>query len=122
MLRYYAKDSTEQFFRRHFGFEAPDWKPHYLYTLQTQQKEFTAKDFSTCTFKVADIKDYQQDKNNCEVGRMQFSKAIYNQDQTKAWLYYEFFCGGTCGMGEVLTVEKVKHKWVIKRADQQWIS
>ncbi|QHL88455.1 hypothetical protein GU926_13835 [Nibribacter ruber] len=122
MLRYYAKDSTERFFRRHFGFEAPDWKPHYLYTLQTQQTDFTAKDFSTCTFKVADIKDYRRDKNNCEVGRMQFSKVIYNKDQTKAWLYYEFHCDGNCGTGDVLTVEKVKNKWVIKKTAGQWIS
>ncbi|WP_192822256.1 hypothetical protein [Rufibacter sp. LB8] len=122
ILRALPIDSAEYLMGKRLGFQESEWKPSYLINLQSPQKEFKSKNFQACTFRVADIQHYQIDRSTCEIGRFQFSNVSLNGSQTKGWLYYEFSCGGNCGMGEILTIEKSKDKWVIKSAKNLWIS
>lgn len=50
------------------------------------------------------------------------SKISYNIDKTKALFFGSIVCGGTCGRGELVILEKVKDAWVLIDTFRFWIA
>lgn len=50
------------------------------------------------------------------------SKISFNADKTKALFFGSFICGGTCGRGELIMLEKINHAWVQIDTFRFWIS
>lgn len=57
-----------------------------------------------------------------DIGKIAFSRIIFQDSKQKAMLYYEFICGGKCGFGEVLLVEEIGKRWVFRGRQELWIS
>ena len=96
---------------------SPRWKS-VADTIGQPQTRYTSENFNLCTSKVIPCGHY----NEADIGVVSFSKVFLNGDKTKGLLYYEFTCGGKCGMGEIILVEFVKQRWTIKKIKQLWIS
>jgi hypothetical protein len=79
-------------------------------------------DFQLCTSKVLSIKDLQTQKEKCYIGVVSFSRLFLNKTKTKGLLYCNFRCGGLCGKGNLLIIEKVDNRWIIKEARMTWVS
>ncbi|MCC3160264.1 hypothetical protein LJ737_23710 [Hymenobacter sp. 15J16-1T3B] len=58
----------------------------------------------------------------CSIGMVSVSRLVFNAAQTKCLLAYNFYCGGKCGQGELLVVEKRGGHWIIVAAQQCWES
>ena len=80
------------------------------------------KDFQLCTSKVLSIRDLPKQKEKCFIGIVSFSKIVLNKTKTKGLLYCNFECGGFCGKGNLLIIEKIKNRWTITEAKMTWIS
>ncbi|GAB4029273.1 hypothetical protein GCM10028809_19310 [Spirosoma gilvum] len=50
------------------------------------------------------------------------SKISYNADKTKALFFGSFVCGGKCGRGELLMLEKGKNTWRLIDTFRFWIA
>lgn len=50
------------------------------------------------------------------------SKIAYNTDKTKALFFGSFICGGLCGRGELIMLEKVGQTWAVIDTFRFWIS
>lgn len=87
-------------------------------TIAKPQTKYTAENFKLCTSKVIPCGHF----NESDIGIVSFSKVFLNDNKTKGLLYYEFTCGGKCGMGEIIHVELVNQRWTIKNVKQLWIS
>lgn len=90
--------------------------------LNTLQSGISPSDFQLCTAKIVSYSSngkWPFDRNKTTV---RFSKIVFNATQTKALLRYDMFCGGNCGFGEILLVEKTNGSWHIKQAEELWIS
>ena len=87
-------------------------------TIAQPQTRYTGESFNLCTSKVIPCGHY----NEADIGVVGFSKVFYNGPKNKGLLYYEFTCGGKCGMGEIILVEFVNKRWTIKQVSQLWIS
>lgn len=48
-----------------------------------------------------------------ELGYLSISRIVFNQDFTKGYLYYSFFCGIGCAWGDNIEISKVNGKWEI---------
>jgi hypothetical protein len=96
---------------------SPQWES-VADTIGQPQTKYRGESFHLCTAKVISCEHY----NDADIGVVGFSKVFYNEQKTKGLLYYEYTCGGKCGMGEVISVEFVKQRWTIKRISQLWIS
>lgn len=55
-------------------------------------------------------------------GRFSMSSIFYNSKKNKAFVYTQFVCGGTCGDGEDLYLEKKNGKWSIIARKNDWVS
>jgi hypothetical protein len=95
-----------------------DWD-RTIDSLSSGQTKFTSEDFHLC---IAKVVPYTKWLNGCGIGHVSFSKVVMNDDQTKAILYFEFMCGGKCGFGEILMIEKIESHWSIQNQIQLWIS
>ena len=82
------------------------------------QTKYSGESFKLCTSKVISCEHFYES----DIGVVSFSKSFMNDDNTRGILYYEFTCGGKCGMGEIIVVELVSNRWVIKKVNQLWIS
>ncbi len=60
--------------------------------------------------------------NESDIGVVSLSKVFMNDKRDQGLLYYEFTCGGKCGMGEIVLVQYIKKRWTIKKALNLWIS
>lgn len=56
------------------------------------------------------------------LGVAQYSRIIFNKDYSKAFFYFDFYCGGLCGSGHLILAEKISGKWVIIRNDMVWVA
>ncbi len=63
----------------------------------------------------------QFDKKNL-MGVVAFSRIIFDKRGTKACLYYSFICGGECGEGRILFLEKEHGHWQQVFATNLWIT
>ena len=50
------------------------------------------------------------------------SAVVYNPLKTKALLFSSFYCGGNCGRGELIMLEKVSQRWVLIDTVRFWIA
>ena len=55
-------------------------------------------------------------------GIMAFSRVGFNEDGTQALLYASNTCGGLCGGGYYVLMEKHNGRWVIVKEIEMWIS
>jgi len=63
----------------------------------------------------------QKDKPYGEgIGVVAFSNLYFNPPGDRAVLFYEFTCGPSCGMGEVLFLEKDGDLWMITQYNRVW--
>ncbi|WP_338871265.1 hypothetical protein WBJ53_24940 [Spirosoma sp. SC4-14] len=51
-----------------------------------------------------------------------FSSIIYNANKTKSLFFSSFYCGGTCGRGELIMLEKVNQTWNLIDCFRFWIA
>lgn len=56
------------------------------------------------------------------IGFSKYSRIIFNEDGTKALFYFEFVCGGLCGIGSLIYAEKVNEHWTIIQQEGLWVS
>ena len=87
-------------------------------TLDNVQDKYKPKDFHHAAFKIGSSKTNE----NCSIGEIGFSKVFFNSTRDKAILYYEFYCSGNCGKGELLMLEYIEGAWKIKTIRRIWIS
>ncbi len=90
--------------------------------LNTLQNNILPSNFQLCTAKIILRPSNSKrtfDRNETTVW---FSKIVFNATQTRALLRYDMFCGGNCGFGEILLIEKTNGNWHIKQAEELWIS
>lgn len=50
------------------------------------------------------------------------SNIMYDNDQTKALFFSGFVCGGTCGRGELVMLEKIGQTWTVIDTFRFWIA
>lgn len=55
-------------------------------------------------------------------GFISFSQAGFNPDRTQALVYFEHWCGGLCGSGLYLLLEKGEGGWKVTKVHSSWIS
>jgi hypothetical protein len=54
------------------------------------------------------------------IGVVAFSKLYFNRPGDKAVLFYEFTCGPSCGVGEVLFLQKGADTWEVAEYNRVW--
>ncbi|MGC3945551.1 MAG: hypothetical protein QM762_13710 [Chryseolinea sp.] len=91
-------------------------------SLNSMQERISPKDFHLCTSRVLSLADIRNHENKCVIGVVSFSKVFLEKSGRKGILYYSFRCGGLCGKGELLIIEKVKNRWTIVDGMIMWIS
>ena len=64
------------------------------------------------------------EKPELEIGEkiISYSKIVYNANKTKASFYFENYCAGMCGIGQVVLMEKVNGIWEIKETITNWVT
>lgn len=50
------------------------------------------------------------------------SNIMYNTDGTKVLFFNSFICGGTCGRGELVMMEKINQTWALVDTFRFWIA
>ncbi len=91
-------------------------------SLNSFQPKYSSEDFQTCIARIKSVKELNTDKPNCYIGKIAFSKLVLNQANDRGLLYYEFKCGGFCGYGSLVMIEKVQDDWTIKALLTTWVS
>lgn len=56
------------------------------------------------------------------VGVLFFSNIKFDATKENGVLNVSYHCGGKCGLGYRVTIQKIKHKWIIKKIEDTWIS
>ena len=90
--------------------------------LNLVQSAIAPVDFQLCTAKIVLRPSTSKRPLSWERLTIRFSKIVFNTARTKALLRYDMNCGGNCGFGEILLVEKTNGNWHIKQAEELWIS
>ncbi|WP_460619292.1 hypothetical protein [Hymenobacter ruber] len=96
--------------------------PAAITQLNLPNNDIFPVDFQLCTAKIAFRPLTHKRPWDKQLGIISFSKPVFNATQTKALLRYDWHCGGKCGFGELLIVEKTNSAWRIKQALMLWIS
>jgi hypothetical protein len=55
-------------------------------------------------------------------GILRFSRIGFGEDGSQALFYVSNTCGGLCGVGEYLVMERQDRRWVIAKEIEMWIS
>lgn len=55
-------------------------------------------------------------------GLMFFSKVGFNDRHDQAFLYMGRYCGGLCGGGKYVLLNKVNGEWVVSKEQELWVS
>jgi len=91
-------------------------------SLNSMQLSLKPSDFQLCTSRVLSIRDLESQEGKCAIGIVSFSKVFLDEAKTKGLLYCNFRCGGLCGKGELLVIEKINNRWTITETVGTWIS
>ena len=67
-------------------------------------------------------KEYWKSSEYRYVGSIRFSDFKINQNNDRAIFYFDFFCGGLCGSGEIIFCIKEDGKWKIMDRNTLWVS
>lgn len=90
--------------------------------LNCPQANMEAADFQLCTARLLPMSRRTRSWID-EQGMLTLSEPYFNAARDQALMAYGWQCGGTCGHGAVLWVERVQGgHWRIKQAHQTWIS
>ncbi|MBT9394716.1 hypothetical protein KLP40_16210 [Hymenobacter sp. NST-14] len=100
---------------------APHQPQATLDRLNRVQTDMRAEEFQLCTARLQPLQDGQKWWTT-GAGIISLSEVVFNADQDQALLSYGWQCGGRCGFGEVLLVEKTNGRWHIRQAQRTWIS
>ena len=84
-------------------------------SLNSMQMNLSPNEFQLCTSKILSVKELNNLEGNCAIGIVSFSKVFLDNTKTKGLLYYNFRCGGLCGKGELLVIEKKNNRWTITK-------
>lgn len=96
--------------------------PAAIIRLNRPSNNILPSDFQLCTAKIALRPQTNKRPWDRQLGTICFSNPVFNAMQTKALVRYDWYCGGKCGFGELLVVEKTSNAWHIKQALMLWIS
>ena len=55
-------------------------------------------------------------------GVLSFSNIKFDASKENGTLEVSYYCGGRCGLGYLVTIKKVKDKWIISKVEDTWIS
>jgi hypothetical protein len=55
-------------------------------------------------------------------GLLTFSRVGFSADGTQAFFYYSNICGGLCGVGSYVVMERHANHWVIEKEIEMWVS
>jgi hypothetical protein len=55
-------------------------------------------------------------------GVMSFSNIKFDNRKEYGTLNISYTCGGGCGLGYLVTIKKIKNKWIIIKVEDTWIS
>jgi hypothetical protein len=87
-----------------------------LDTAGSIQTKYFPKDFMLCTSRMK-MNSFDTASNQCSIGVIRLSKIAFNAVKNKGLLYYEFVGRD----GNLLLIEKVNGRWIIKMAIRTWI-
>ncbi|MBC6610063.1 hypothetical protein H8B15_03960 [Hymenobacter sp. BT507] len=100
--------------------------------LSMRQSLYKSKDFHSSIARISSVynmKEYNIDtrtirgkEDKCVVGIVSLSNIVLNKNKDKGIMYYEFYCGGRCGRGELAEIEQVDGRWHIVNTEMFWIS
>jgi hypothetical protein len=102
--------------------------PSMFVELGEPQQKYRASDFQACTFKVDSlgevdfVYELETHKKRKAIGQVALSNIIWNEQQSKGVLYYEFFCFGKCAKGGFLEIENLNGRWKIIDTIPFWVS
>ncbi|MEZ5013970.1 MAG: hypothetical protein R2794_06730 [Chitinophagales bacterium] len=91
-------------------------------SLNGMQSRLEPSDFKLCTARILSVRDLESQKGKCGIGVVSFSKVFLDSTKSKGLLYCNFRCGGLCGFGHILIIERVKDRWTITKTIETWIS
>lgn len=73
--------------------------------------------------KINEFGSFEEALNNYgAVGAYRFGHPVFYDSGNKCMLETGYVCGGTCGNGSILLLEKVSGEWVIKNNYITWVS
>jgi len=72
--------------------------------------------------KVTDKELDKSTKKAFETGLFTLSEIVFDKQHKHAVVAYSFVCGGLCGNGNTLLLEKVGKKWKISKSCGGWVS
>ena len=55
-------------------------------------------------------------------GVLSFANIKFDASKENGILEVSYYCGGRCGLGYLVTIKKVKDKWIICKVEDTWIS
>ena len=122
-LLYYETNTND--FSHEFVTTIEEFSQHgyaIIDSINTPQKKYSANHFKVCVADIKSIQEVNMETEGCYIGKITFSKLVLNSARDKALLYYELKCGGLCGYGSLIVVEKNDTFWTIKKSLQTWIS
>jgi hypothetical protein len=90
-------------------------------TIGSVQTTYLPQDFNLCTAKMKMLPKSRSDSNVCTIGKVRLSKIFFNPTKDRGIMYYEFICGGLCGHGDIIVIEKLKGRWNISKCKMIWI-
>ena len=60
--------------------------------------------------------------NKTRVGALTMSRVALSHDQKRGVFYYDFICGGLCGGGSLIFIERIGTEWKIVEERVMWVS
>lgn len=102
--------------------------PSIFVDLGEPQQKYTASDFQACTFNVDSlgevefVYELEPHKKRKAIGQVGLSKIIWNEQQNKGILYYEFTCFSKCSKGGFLEIENLDGRWKVVDTIPFWVS
>ncbi|HUM47368.1 MAG TPA: hypothetical protein PLD84_10590, partial [Chitinophagales bacterium] len=83
-------------------------------SINTIQDRYSSADFQLCTAKVLSLREVSNQKDGkCGIGKVSLSKVFLEKSKDRGILYCNFYCGGLCGYGSILIIEKQNGRWKI---------
>ena len=105
----------------------------YIVNQLRDRKNFRTDSLQAFGFTIAKVSDLRNKKikgdefwdtihHKYGPGYLTVSRPIFNRGFTKAYVRFGYVCGGLCGGGEDIIVEKINGKWIIIQHLGSWSS
>ncbi len=120
-LRDLAKRKASEFHHN----DDPDWSA-LLSKLLSSDLPSQPVDFSKVRqhhpYQITPASSYEQFTKDNFIGIIALSRIVFNKSKTKACLYYSYICGGECGEGEIVFLEKSPNGWKHAYSTFLWVA